>query len=523
MPRAPSPCFTHEFPLSVDEGTRRSLDLRLRAACNLYNACLQESLRRLAAMWADPVWAAAKATPKGKQRTALFKAVREAAGFTQAGVEAFARGVRDACWIDDHLGGHDTQTTAARAFSAAETHAAGLRGRPRFKTWRRFRSIASKDDCSVMALTQTGEDRFAVRYRDLTMGVRRRTLSDFDRHALSCRIRTLRIVRRTDTARDRYVVQVVVDGEPLRRRETREGHVGIDLGPSTISAVSDGDVLHEQFCPGVVQPWSDLRRIERAMDRSRRATNPDAFDEAGRYRRGRKIAVRSNRYETLARKRARREAKLAARRKVEHRTLANRILGQGTTIHAEQLFYKAFQKSFGRSAKVRAAGLFMTIVTRKAESAGGGMVLIKSWKTRLSQFDHTAGDYAKKPLSLRVHVLRDGSGRVQRDRYSAFLARHCGPEALDLPGIEQAWPGACELLRMPPRGGEPVSAAAGFPPPPRAQFSPSEPVLRKARSPGPKARARCAGQGRDASRRRAEGRPSHQQRDASPEVIGSIQ
>lgn len=55
MPRTPSPCFTHEIPLSVDEGTRRLLDLRLRAACNLYDACLQESLRRLAAMWADPV------------------------------------------------------------------------------------------------------------------------------------------------------------------------------------------------------------------------------------------------------------------------------------------------------------------------------------------------------------------------------------------------------------------------------------------------------------------------------------
>jgi hypothetical protein len=41
----------------------------------------------------------------------------------------------------------------------------------------------------------------------------------------------------------------------------------------------------------------------------------------------------------------------------------------------------------------------------------------------MSQYDHTSQNHTKKPLSHRWHVLGDGSGVVQRDVYSAFLAR----------------------------------------------------------------------------------------------------
>jgi putative transposase len=55
--------------------------------------------------------------------------------------------------------------------------------------------------------------------------------------------------------------------------------VGLDIGPSNIAAVGHTDAIFEQFCPCVVQPWKELRRIERAMDRSKRANNPQCFDD----------------------------------------------------------------------------------------------------------------------------------------------------------------------------------------------------------------------------------------------------
>jgi len=129
--------------------------------------------------------------------------------------------------------------------------------------------------------------------------------------------------------------------------------VGLDLGPSTVAVVGASDALLAPLCP-VVQPWKETKRLERAMDRSRRATNPDNFDRRGRAKKGARKWNRSRRYQRLAEKRRERERRLAAERKRAHGELANRIVGQGNVVKTEKISSVAFQKSFGRSVKVRA-------------------------------------------------------------------------------------------------------------------------------------------------------------------------
>jgi putative transposase len=88
------------------------------------------------------------------------------------------------------------------------------------------------------------------------------------------------------------------------------------------------------------------------------------------------------------------------------------------------------------------------MLQRKAASAGGGVIEIKTRHTRLSQFDHTTGEYIKKPLSQRVHGFGDGRTEpVQRDLYSAFLATCCDTNLLDIPQVKIAWASAEPLLR----------------------------------------------------------------------------
>ncbi|WP_231363729.1 hypothetical protein [Verrucomicrobium sp. 3C] len=90
----------------------------------------------------------------------------------------------------------------------------------------------------------------------------------------------------------------------------------------------------------------------------------------------------------------------------------------------------------------------MERIRRKPESAGGGFIEIDPRKTRLSQFDHTTGHYVKKPLSLRTHVFGDGRTEpVQRDLYSAFLAKCSEKDFLDISRVGKSWPGAEPLLR----------------------------------------------------------------------------
>ena len=523
-----APTHVVEFPLIVTESDRHVLEKRFRAAGILRNALVEEVLRRLDAMRAGEGYALARAIPKGddhrEARKVAFGDQRKAFGFGQESLAAYARSIRDAFWIKDHLGGHDTQTIAADVFRGAERHAYGMAGRPRFKRVSDLRSIASKDPKSIMRLKgrpEDGPENIRFEFRGLSLRIRRRTFSPSELHSLSMPALSFRVVRHRDTARERFAVQIVVDGPARMHRVRREGRIAIDVGPSTVAAIAGGadgvsDVVVETFCPDVIQPWAEIRRLQRRVDRSFRAANPDCFRTDGTFIEGKKAKGRSKALTRRRRQLRRKEAKLAARRAKAHGRLSNRLLGAGTTVHAEQLSHRAFQRAFGRSVKVRAPGAFFATLTRKAKAAGGEVIAIPAWKAKLSQLDHTSGDYVRKPLSLRRHAMRDGSGVVvDRDAYSAFLALHTDSTGtVDVAGCARDWTtGACERLAAASKDAEPTSGQ-GFPLPPatgsrpsrrsrsqrRPQHVPSG-TARKSRR-GSKARVRSGSRGQKALRNR---------------------
>jgi hypothetical protein len=141
------------------------------------------------------------------------------------------------------------------------------------------------------------------------------------------------------------------------------------------------------------------------------------------------------------------ERRKAAYRKTEHGKLVHRVVSMGTTINTEKLSYKAFQKNFGKSVGNRAPGLFMNLLRRKAERAGGRVLEFSTRETRLSQVCHHCECFEKKPLSRRWHRCECGVGPVQRDLYSAYLARHVRDGALSTESAREGWCAAESLLR----------------------------------------------------------------------------
>jgi len=442
-----TPGFIAEFPLEASPQAEQALAIRLEAARHIYNACLGEGLRRLDLVRQSKDWQRARAMKKSKERTELFRQTWALFELFASSLQKYAERCRDGCWIGHHLGSHDTQATSLRAFRAVQQYAFGKRGRPRFKGRNRVHSIEGKEDAVIRFLT---DPEPAVHWNGLVL---RLCLDPRDKHgwqqqALACRTKYVRVLRREIKGRTRWFAQLVQEGAAPQIRKTREGVVGLDLGPSAIAGVSASDAILERLCPTVEQPWRDLRRSERAMDRSRRATNPGNFDEHGRAKHGRRQWRRSRRYRVLVQQRRERERRLAAERKRSHGELANRILGQGKTIQMEDLSYRSFQRNFGRSVKVRAPGLFVSILRRRAASGGAEIVDLPTRTTRLSQFDHSTGKYVKKPLHQRMHVFGSGAIEpVQRDLYSAFLARCCDKDLLDIRQVHAAWPSAEPLLR----------------------------------------------------------------------------
>lgn len=458
--RARTPSFIAEFPLRTTAADERALSVRLDAARQIYNAVLGEALCRLALVRESRDWQRARSMPKtigmddrgkpisNRERAALFKATLMRFGFTAASLQKFAEACRDRCWISRHLGSHDTQTTSLRAFRAVQQHAFGKRGRPGFKRHGELRSVEGKGDAVIRF---RAEPVPVVHWSRLTLPLMLdpKDKRQWQAQALTCRTKYVRVLWRDLGSPSRWCCQLIQEGLPPQMRAVGKGIVGLDLGPSTIAAVSDGDATLETFCPGVVQPWREMRRVERAMDRSRRATNPDNYNGDGTVKKGPKRWVRSARYRRLQARRAHAERRLAAERKRAHGKMANRILGQGNIVKAEKLSYRAFQRSFGRSVKVRAPGMFIAALRYKAAPAGGRVEEFSPRKTVLSQYDHMTGEYVKKPLSQRWHHFGDGRTEpVQRDLYSAHLARFVEGDRLDACRAIEAWPGAEPLLRQ---------------------------------------------------------------------------
>ena len=458
MSRGATRSFVAEYPLDIGSGASQRLSKALRAHGNLYNACLGEARKRARAMRDTDAYQAACRMPKKtveekKARADAFSACREQAKFSAYSLQKYAQLTRDACWLNDHIGSADLQVTCLRAFTAVNDWVVGLRGKPRFKPTANFRSISGKSNQAVIRLRQgdNGQWRVLALGLVLPLYIVSTTKDSWQTDALTHRIKYVRLVRKSLRTRTRWVAQVVLEGiSPAKaRHRIGEGIVGIDLGPRTLAVVGAPDageagVFKEQLCPGTEGPRRLKRRLARKLDRSRRATNPGNFDAQGRAKRGCRWR-RSGNYEALRAQMREAERVLEATRKREQGHHANRVIALGATIKMEKLSYYGWQRLFGRSVGNHAPGRFVSILSRKAESAGSKVELFSTRTTKLSQYDHKSGTYTPKLLSQRRHVFADGAS-VDRDLYSAWLARFVVADALDTSQLEKSWPAAETLL-----------------------------------------------------------------------------
>lgn len=416
--------FVTEYPLQVGPEEEAVLLSRFEVARCLYNSALGESLNRLQRMRESKAWQAARKLKSKEARSAAFHALTVEYGFTAA-LSTYATETRhDAHW-EDRIGGPEAQKVVERAFRAAQRYSFRKGGRPRFKSKRRpIHSVEGKSNkAAILWKPGTG----SVTWMKLALMAILPDLSRDPRAAEAAgrRVKYCRITWRMAKGKRRWYLQVVREGVSpwAASRTTAPGKkVALDVGPTMIAVLAEDLVAYVPLCPKVVQPWAEIRRIQQAMDRSRRATNPHLYNRDGIPKTGSRQTVFSQNYRDLRAELAERQRRLRAERLRSHRELANKLVSHGNRIPAEKLSYRAFQKNFGRSTQVRGLGLFMSILSSKAESAGGGMTALKTRVLRLSQYDHPTGTYTRKPLNQRIHVLGDGSGEVQRDIYSAFLA-----------------------------------------------------------------------------------------------------
>ena len=449
--------FVFELPIRTAPADESEIEIRIQAYRHIKNACLGEALRRLDLMRQSKEFQAARKLPRGergtaeqKARTKAFRAVVERFKFNEYDLHSFANKCAfESGWIKEHLGINEIQKACSESFRSAEQYSFGKIGRPRFKSFRRARTVEGKSNSTGV---RWREDRVLWGGLDIPAIFDVKDKDGYETQALACETALCRIVRRIEQGRNRYFVQLIQKGHPPQKAKNTIGKENccIDVGPSSVAFVGETAAGLFDLAPSVVQPWEEMRRIQRAMDRSRRATNPTNYEANGTVKKGPKKWIRSEGYLQLLRQLQELERVLAARRKKDHGKSQNDILRFGIP-PLEKLSYLSFQKNFGRSAKVRASGTYVAGLKRKAENAGGKAREFSTRYTRLSQ-SCLCGVVKKKPLSQRQHNC-DCGVKAQRDLFSAFLGRFVvkdtdGKDRLDVRRAQKAWPGMDNLLEL---------------------------------------------------------------------------
>lgn len=223
------------------------------------------------------------------------------------------------------------------------------------------------------------------------------------------------------------------------RHKYGKGIIGADIGTQTIAYTSDMEIGLKNLSErgNNIQTSERLEGIYyRAMDRSRRATNPQNYNEDGTIKKGRKTWKYSHHYKKLKAKHSELCRINTVNRQLAINEEANHLRSLGDTFvteskNASKLMKRAKEtavnskgkfnkkKRFGKSIKNRCPGRFQATVEKKFKNSGGTYIEVPN-NYRASQYDHTADDYIKKKLSDRLFKLQDGT-LVQRDWYSSFL------------------------------------------------------------------------------------------------------
>jgi putative transposase len=351
-------------------------------------------------------------------------------------------------WLGEQLDVLTVRALADRAITAVDQYIVGRRGRPRFKGPNSMDSLEGKSNKSGIRFKND-----TLCWRHLRFALRVDHQDQRIKHALGSPIVRVRIVRRRLRGKTRYWAQLVCAGKPYVDPDLlcTPGVVGIDPGPRRFAVVSEQlEAIVELGAP-LAPAVSRIRRLQRSLDRKRRAGNPQNYLPTGQVRPGRLSWQRSKQQQRHEQQLSEAHRILAARRRNLNGRLCNSILVLGRDIRIEKNSYRSFQRRMGRSIRDAAPSALVSLLRRKAENAGARVVDIPAG-LRLSQTCHGCGAIRKKPLSLRVHSCACGIGPVQRDLYSALLLRSTTRRLgrlwkLDVTRARRAWMGV--RLRLP--------------------------------------------------------------------------
>lgn len=448
-------CLT--LPLKLEKWQIDRLEKRLEIARQIYNTLLNYELKKLHRLESDPkyqeIQSKLKACPDQLERKKLYKALnslRRDAGFTEYGfkndIKYFYKHFIDNIGSSVAVHGIATQvwTSFDRLFFG-NGKAVHFKRRGELNSIRGY-SVSGKSGGVEIIFRGT-----FIEWKGLNLPIKLDPANNYERRMLQQRVKYCRIIKKPGKNANHWYVMLMLEGRPAVKvnKNTGEvlhpvgrGAVGIDIGPQTVAYVADEEAALKELADQVNNIEREKRVLQRKLDRSRRASNPDNYAPDGTIRRGVKLTRnKSKKYSKTQCELAYLLHRQADIRKRQHNELANHLMSLGDRFYVEDMEWPSLthrakkteisektgkykrKKRFGKSVGNKAPATLIGLLDTKLKSRGLEGVIKVSTSVRASQYNHLTDDYRKKELSERWNDMPDGR-RIQRDLYSAFLIQH---------------------------------------------------------------------------------------------------
>ena len=310
------------------------------------------------------------------------------------------------------------------------------------------------------------KDKNILTWNKLNIPVKIRKNDLFIQECLLRDIKYCRIVRKSFKNGYKYFLQLILEGLPPAKRihgkvntgafrhtaTTPNNRVGIDIGTSTIAVCSKNKVILRELAINSKQYDSEIYKLQRKLERSKRATNPNNFNLDGTIKNGLTIILPNGKkkkeklkwnysksyYKTLNKLKNLYRLK-SVYIKTEHNKLAKEIISLGNEIYVETMRFNALakratfkegeglnskgkhkkKKRYGKSINNKAPSKLLTIIETKLSYEGLKLYKVNTNTFKASQYNHYEDKYIKKDLNERWNNIN--GNKVQRDLYSSFL------------------------------------------------------------------------------------------------------
>lgn len=437
--------YTYTLKLKTNNKMKKELNKRLQKGAAVYSETLKELLNRERRLKRDPLYKQAYKLDKGKERNAILNELDKKYKLSKFESMAIASKKRKDLCLEAYIPAKVSEFLGDRAYLAFK--------KKHFVINNTSRVIRPKMIDSLVSASGNGI-RFAnekVYYGVSTGKLKTHLLEipviykndEYEQEILRGKIVQNRILKKIQNGKEHFYLQLILKAEVAPRKyDTSDmfGNVGIDIGTSTVAISSYYETKLEELAPGINKKEKEIARLQRKLDRQRRANNPQNYNEDGTIVRGKKTWTYSKKYYQTKNKLRKIKTKQAERRTLAHKTLANEIVGLGDRFVVEQMSFAGLQKRsketkvnektnkiqskkrFGATIGHRAPATLISLIEQKCKSQGKTFIKADTKTVKASQFDHLTEEYTKHSLSTRVKFV--GDDKVQRDLYSAFLLAH---------------------------------------------------------------------------------------------------